>query len=131
MDATPINFETAVPFDSAGLPLCDPDFVGATAQKWTALHEAAAVVAALAGLPQQPLAPELRGFAEAVARAPRFRRELAEQGVEDMAAIMEPGLAALIAVHTAGRDASAPARALWQEFTTSRDSLLALVLPLD
>jgi hypothetical protein len=60
-----------------------------------------------------------------------MRRDLLRQGVEDLAAMMEPGLAALIAVHSDGRDAAAPARALWQEFVAARDALLALAPPAD
>jgi hypothetical protein len=130
MDATPINLETAIPLE-AGMPAGALDFADVTALKWTALHDAAAVVAALAGIPQQPLAAELHDFAGAVASAPHYRRELAAQGVEDLTAIMQPGIAALIAVRSRGGDATAPAVALWQEFTASRDALLAMVLPRD
>lgn len=130
MDATPISFETAIPLDAA-VPGIAADGADATARKWTALHDAAFIVATLAGVAPSPLAPALRAFPGAVQAAPHWRREVAAQGVDDLAAIMEPGLAALIAVHSSGGDASAPARALWQEFTASRDALLALVLPLD
>lgn len=130
MDATPINLDMAYPLE-AGMPAGALDLADVTALKWTALHDAAAVVAALAGIPQQPLAAELRDFAGAVANAPHFRRELAEHGVDDLTAIMQPGIAALIAVRSRGGDATAPAVALWQEFTASRDALLALVLPRD
>ncbi len=128
MDATPINLDSAIPLE-AGLTAGAVGFSDVTGLKWTALHEAAAVVAALAGVPQQPLAPELRGFTGALARAPHFRRELAEQGVDDLTAIMQPGIAALIAVRSHGGDATAPATALWHEFTSSRDALVALVTP--
>ena len=130
MDATPINLDMAIPLE-AGMPAGALDFADVTGLKWTALHDAAAVVAALAGIPQQPLAVGLRDFAGAVANAPQFRRELAQQGVEDLTAIMQPGLAALIAVRSRGGDATVPAGALWQEFTASRDALLAMVRPLD
>lgn len=130
MDATPISFEMAMPLNAA-MASVDAGSVDGTALKWTTLHDAAFVVATLAGVPDSRLAPELRSFPAAVRQAPRWRREMAEQGVEDLAAIMEPGLAALIAVHASGGDASAPARALWQEFVTSRDVLLGLVQSLD
>lgn len=130
MDATPINLDTAIPLE-AGMPAGALDCADVTGLKWTALHDAAAVVAALAGIPQQPLAAGLRDFSGAVANAPQFLRELAQQGVEDLTAIMQPGLAALIAVRSRGGDATVPAAALWQEFTASRDALLAMVLPRD
>lgn len=129
MDATPINFDTAIPIGPA--PAGDSGAADSTARTWAALHDAAFVVATLAGMAQSPLAADLRDFPAAVARAPRWRREMAEQGVEDLVAIMEPGLAALIAVHGRGGDAGAPARALWHEFTAARDALLGLVLPRD
>jgi hypothetical protein len=126
MDATPISYDTATACDPP--PLAREPLGDATGRKWAALHDAAAVVAALAGesAPAEPV-----DFADMIARAPFWRRELARQGVEDLVAIMEPGLAALIAVHSSGGDASAPAAALWQEFTAARDALVALTLPQD
>lgn len=130
MDATPINLDSATPL---GSPLFRSPgaFPEVTAHKWIALHDAAAVVGALAG--QAPEAPDaaLAGFTAAIGEAPHWRRELAVQGIEDLAAIMEPGLAALIAVQSARGDAAAPARALWLEFTAARDALLALAHPFD
>lgn len=130
MDATPINFDSATPL---GAPLLRQ--LGAlsdvAAQKWIALHDAAAVVAALAGLAPEAPSAALTGFAVTIGQAPHWRRELAVQGIEDLAAIMEPGLSALIAVQAARGDAAAPAHALWLEFTAARDALLTLALPLD
>jgi hypothetical protein len=125
MDATRINLETATPLD-AGQAGRGRDFTGTIAGRWAALHAAAAVVAALAGAPREEMSNVAEAFPAAVRQCPPALRELAEQGVEDLAAIMEPGLAALIAVHSSGNDASAPATALWQEFVAARDSLLAL-----
>jgi hypothetical protein len=131
MDATPIMLENAAPIDVAVLSAGNADCGDEIGRKWVTLHEAAAVVAALAGLPPEPIGAELRSFPRRLLDAPHFRRELGRQGLEDIAAIMEPGLAALIAVRTAGRDAAAPAMTLWNEFSASRDALLKLVLPLD
>ena len=130
MDATPISLDTATRLDVA-IPASLAGAADPVGAKWAALHDAAFVVATLAGVEQPMLAPELRVFPDALNSAPNWRRDLAEQGVDDLVAIMEPGLAALIAVHGSGVDATAPARALWQEFTASRDMLLALVLPRD
>jgi hypothetical protein len=126
MDATPISFDTATAYEP---PLPSPNAGGdATGRKWAVLHDAAAVVAGLAG---EPVPADHLDFPEAIRKAASRRRDLAEQGIEDLAAMMEPGLAALISVHGSGADASAPARALWQEFTAARDALIALVLPRD
>ena len=42
---------------------------------------------------------------------------------------MEPGLAALLAVHARGTNPAVPALALWQEFQVSRAALLVLTPP--
>lgn len=127
MDATPIDFDTAVPLDSR-LAAEGGDAAKAAGRKWAALHDAAGVVATLAGVAHQP-AVDAQRFSAAVRQAPHWRREQAEHGVEDLAAIMEPGLAALISVQAGGGDAAAPALALWQEFVAARDALARLVLP--
>lgn len=130
MDATPINFDSATPLGAPALPLLG-DLPDLAAEKWVALHDAAAVVAALAGLPPETPTTALARFAAAIGQAPHWRRELAVQGIEDLAAIMEPGLSALIAVQAARGDAIAPAHALWLEFTAARDAVLTLAQPLD
>lgn len=131
MDATPISFDSAMPIS---VPPVHPDGPRPTPavlrRKWAALHEAAAVVAGLAGASAVPPA-QVHGFSEALADATHWQRELATQGVADLTAIMEPGLSALIAVHASGADPRPAARALWQEFVTARDALLALTLPRD
>jgi hypothetical protein len=121
MDATRINFETATPL-GAGMASRGRDIAG----RWAALHAAAGVVAALAGASQEVMPTAAEAFPAAIRHSHPALRHLAEQGVEDLAAIMEPGLTALIAVHSSGHDASAPAGALWQEFLAARDTLLAL-----
>jgi len=101
----------------------------AMSMKWSALHEAAAVVASLAGLAPEPMRPELRNFPALMRDAGGWRRTLTEQGIEDLAAIMEPGLAALLAVHARGANPAAAALALWQEFQAARAGLLTLTPP--
>ena len=97
--------------------------------KWSALHDAAGVAAALAGQQAEAMAPEVRNFPATMRDAGGWRRELAEQGVEDLSAIMEPGLAALLSAHARGVSATSAALALWQEFNRARDALLALTPP--
>lgn len=58
-----------------------------------------------------------------------WRRQSAEQGIDDLAAIMEPGLAALLAVNARGVNPAVAAMALWQEFHAARATLLALAPP--
>ena len=107
--------------------LPDADLTGA---KWSALHDAAGVVAYLAGLGEQPRTPEIRNFPAALRDAAPWRRRIAQQGVDDLAAIMEPGIAALLAVNARGADARTPALALWREFDAARTALLDLAAPL-
>ncbi|MBS0482265.1 MAG: hypothetical protein JSR96_08955 [Proteobacteria bacterium] len=97
--------------------------------KWSALHDALAVVTMLAGLAAESLRPEIRNFPAVMRDAGGWRREVSEQGIDDLAAIMEPGLAALLAVHARGANSGPAALALWQEFHAARAALLAMVPP--
>lgn len=104
--------------------------VSAMSMKWSALHDAAGVVCALAGLAAEARKPEIRNFPAIMRDTGGWRHQLAEQGVDDLAAIMEPGIAALLAVHARGISPAAPALALWHEFHAARAALLALIPPL-
>ena len=59
-------------------------------------------------------------------RAEGELRELVEESIADLAAVMEPGLSALIAAHARGASPQAAAGALWQEFLDARDAVIAL-----
>ena len=98
--------------------------------KWTAVHEAAAAVAELAGLAPEYRTPEIRNFPAIMRDTGGWRCRLAAQGVDDLAAILEPGLAALLTLQGSGACAAAAAQALWQEFHTARAGLLSLIPPL-
>lgn len=130
MDATPISLDSAIPLGAlpfaAGLGGADP-----IADKWAALHNAAVVVASLAGVSDLALAPRQGSFAASIRNAAGWRRDMAAQALDDLVAIMEPGLTALLVVHSRGDDAGAAARSLWQEFVAARNALMALALPLD
>jgi len=103
-----------------------PGAPGPLARQWQALHRAASAVAALGGIPLETLNAEARDFPERIALVSGWRGGLARQGVADLAAVMEPGLTALISVHSRGADPAPAARALLQEFTDARDALLTL-----
>lgn len=94
--------------------------------KWSALHDAAGIVATLAGIAPEPMTAELRNFPAVIRDAGGWQREMAGQGVDDLSAIMETGIGALLAVHARGIDSRTAALSLWQEFMTTRSSLLAL-----
>ncbi len=100
-----------------------------TALSWSALHDAAGIVGVLAGLPAEPSKPQVHNFPALVREAGGWRTALAEQGIDDLTAIMEPGIAALLAVHARGASCAAPALALWHEFFRARAALLALASP--
>jgi hypothetical protein len=102
---------------------------GTLSVRWTALHDAASVVAELGGVAAGPMPAKSRNFPAAMRDAGGWRRELAELGVQDLAAMMEPGLAALLAVRARGADAVPAALALWEEFRRARDTLVALMPP--
>lgn len=99
------------------------------ATQWTALAEAAGVVAALAGLEAERTEIAGDDLPALLRDARGWRRELAGNGVTDLAAIMEPGIAALLAINARGADPRPAARALWREYRAAREAILALLPP--
>ncbi len=97
--------------------------------RWAALADAANVVALLAGVEPERATPELRNFPALIRDIEAWRREQAENGVADLAAVMEPGIAALLAVNARGADPKPAAMALWREFTAARSAILSLLPP--
>ena len=69
----------------------------------------------------------MRNYPALIGAAEPWRRELAARGIDEMAAMMEPGLEALLGVNARGADPRAAALALWQEFEQARASLLTLL----
>lgn len=140
MDATPFYQGDAFPAEGFGLAQClspySAPFPGREAddghrmdQLWPTLHQAADAVAAMAGISADPMSPQQRDFPKSARAAGGWRLALAQQGLDDLAAIMEPGVAALLAAHARGADAPAAALALWEEFSHARDALMALLPP--
>lgn len=96
--------------------------------RWAALAGAAQVVAGLAHPGQadaEPVEAALR-IPFALERSVGGRRRMIEEGIEDMLAMMEPGLTALLEVAQRGGQTQPAAMALWQEFLRARHGLLAL-----
>ena len=114
---------------TSGRPEFGQASASAMSMKWSALHDAAGVVGMLAGLAAEPTRPEIRNFPAVMRDAGGWRRTLTEQGIDDLSAVMEPGLVALLAVHARGANPAVPALALWQEFYAARAALLALTPP--
>jgi len=48
-------------------------------------------------------------------------------GIEDLAAVMQPGLRALLSLTAQGQDTTAAALTLWREFHTARTAILDLI----
>ena len=95
---------------------------------WALLQEAGEAVAELAQLGADPAPMEPAAFAASVRAAGPGRLALAEQGIDDCAAVLHTGINALIAAKEAGRENTAAALTLWREFDAARESLLRLTL---
>ena len=96
------------------------------AEKWQGLHAQAEELAGLAAISAEAFGAALQAFPDRIARANEWQRELAWQGIEDIDALMQPGLVALQTITARGQDASAPALALWREFYAARNAVLAI-----
>lgn len=95
--------------------------------QWAALQDAAGAVAMLAGLAAEKPSSQVRNFPALIKDAGGWRYELATNGVNDLAAMMAPGVKALLAVSARGQDPTAAALTLWREYHHARAALLALV----
>jgi len=119
----------AVPPSFPTLPGIAGPSGSATSLKWAALTEAGMVVAALAGVEPERTTAEIRNFPALIRDAEAWRRDMADNAIADLAAMMEPGIAALLGVSARGADPAAAALTLWREFTRARGAILALLPP--
>ncbi|MBH5321331.1 hypothetical protein I5L03_01880 [Erythrobacter sp. JGD-13] len=101
----------------------------ALSMRWAALSEAGKVVCMLAGQDAEPDDKRARNFPALIRDAEPWRRDLAKDGCADLAAIMEPGISALLAINARGADCTDAASALWSEYTAARASILDLLPP--
>ena len=101
----------------------------ATSIRWAALGEAGVAVAMLAGIEAEPPNKLIRNLPGLLRDSKVWQRDLAIGAIDDLAAIMEAGLSALLAVNARGTDCRAAAFALWKEFTAARSALLVLLPP--
>lgn len=99
----------------------------AVSMRWAALQDAGKALALLAGVDFGVNHPLTRHFPALFREADQHRRMIAERSIEDLMAMMEPGLAALLAVSARGADARVPALVLWREYCAAREALLALL----
>jgi hypothetical protein len=94
--------------------------------QWEALHSSARALGRMAQIAPEALHP---GFDKLVEEAQPWQRTLAAQGLDDIAAMLAAGLAALGTLSARGQDTAAPALALWREFHAARASVLAALNP--
>ncbi len=120
--------ETFPPSPPADNTRCD---LAAVEAKWRALQKVASAVADLAGIGADAPGTVLPDFPGMLAHASGWRRNLAEDGLDDLIAIVEPGAGALLATHARGHDATPAATILWREIVLARASLLDLVAPME
>ncbi len=101
--------------------------VGMLTEQWEAVHEAAAAVAGLAQLESGSADAALLALPRRAAEMGGWHFEMAARGIEDLAAIMQPGLRALLALTAQGSDTTVAALTLWREFHSARAAILELV----
>lgn len=122
MNATPTDFAAVTRQEGAAAR--GPS---AMSIQWAALQDAAAAVATMAGLAAEKPSAQVRNFPALVKDAGGWRLDLAVNGVADLAAMMKPGVKALLAVAARGQDPTAAALSLWREYHHARAALLDLV----
>ena len=96
------------------------------AERWEALHDQANELTRLAQLSPEPFAGVLAAFPAVMKSASEWRRNLADQGLDDIEAMMRPGLSALATLQERGAATNAPALALWREFYTARGAVMEI-----
>lgn len=95
-------------------------------RRWIALHAAGQEIGDLASLAPEPMIGSLAEFPHQIEARGGARLSLAREQLEDLDAILQPGLAALRMIAARGQDTTAPALALWREFHALRQVLLSL-----
>ena len=101
--------------------------VATLADRWEAVHEAAAAVGHLAQLGREEPGDEVLSLPLRAAEAGGYAFEAAARGIDDLAAVMQPGLRALLALTAQGKDTTAAALTLWREFHHARTAIMTLV----
>ena len=119
---------TMLPPAPGGAPQAAPDLALLTDQ-WDAVHTAAGAIAALAQLGHEVSAPEIATLPQRAAQAGGWRYETIARAIDDLAAFMQPGLRALLALTARGQDTTAAALTLWREFHAARAAILDLARP--
>ncbi len=101
--------------------------IGMLSEQWDAVHEAASAVGNLAQLAREPHSDEILSLPQRAADKGGWQFEMAARGIEDLAAIMQPGLRAVLALTAQGKDTTTAALTLWREFHSARAAIVELV----
>ena len=117
-----------LPPSAAGAPRPAPD-LARLSEQWDAVHAAAGAIAALAQLGHEAPAPEIASLPQRAAQTGGWSYETIARGIDDLAAFMQPGLRALLALTARGQDTTAAALTLWREFHAARAAILDLARP--
>ena len=96
------------------------------AGKWAQLHKRADELAKMAQLSPERFEGSLAAFPNRTSEAHHAQRERVCQGLDDSEAMMTPGLIALETLRGRGAATTAPALALWREFYSARNAVMAL-----
>ena len=97
------------------------------AARWEAVHEAAAAVGKLAQLGRESLTSEVASLPFRAAEKGGWHYEMVARGIDDLAAVVQSGLRALLSLTAGGQDTTAAALTLWREFHIARAAILKLV----
>lgn len=101
--------------------------LGLLTEQWEAVHEAAAAVGNLAQLGREAPSEDMAQLPRRAAEKGGWHYEMAARGIDDLAAVMQPGLRALLSLTAQGQDTTAAALTLWREFHTARAAIADLV----
>lgn len=114
----------------AGAPASAPaESLPALDRQWAALADAARIIAALAGHDEWSDSGRLPLLLAGAGGDP-LGHERARRAVADLAAVLEYGLAALVAVNDQGADPRPAAGALLREYQAAHDAILTLLHPM-
>jgi hypothetical protein len=98
-------------------------------ERWENLHESAQLIGSMAHLAKEEYRGNIADFPVTIMRSSVPKQEIAEQGLQDLDAMIQPGLTALLAIEARGQNTTAPALALWREVHAARQALLGLCAP--
>lgn len=101
--------------------------------RWTALHDAAEAVVAMAEIDPAELSAstdeDIRSFPMRLREMGEFEHLSAEYQIAELMAVMQSGMSALLTICARGQRPLVPAQVLLDEFCHARDKILALAPP--